>query len=162
MQVRCDIDAKLEEDDEEEAILPVFDSLLPSDSVGAKARVLMARGRKLSTIYSKVSAISGNSTISDGQVGAEALPISQSFLLSLPPSSHPTQMLSCVLLPTCLQQSLLGLHSLTGADVKVSVHVMMPWVERIAGGGRGWWVDAIELQAALQPLGGSAAVGGGL
>ena len=69
MQVRCDVDAKLEEDDEEAAILPVLDSL-PSDSVGAKARVLMARGRKLSTIYSKVSAISGNSIASSNQVTA--------------------------------------------------------------------------------------------
>ena len=68
MQVRCDIDAKLEEEDEEEAILPGLSSLLPSDSVGTKARVLMAKGRKLSTIYSKVSAISGNSQASEGQV----------------------------------------------------------------------------------------------
>ena len=69
MQVRCDVDAKLDEDTEEEAILPMLDSLAP-DSVGAKARVLMARGRKLSTIYSKVSAISGNSLASEGQVRA--------------------------------------------------------------------------------------------
>lgn len=70
MQVRCDVDPRHEEDDEEEAILPAMDSFLP-DSVGARARVLMARGRKLSTIYSKVSAISGASTLpSDGQVRA--------------------------------------------------------------------------------------------
>ena len=58
----------LEEEDEEEAILPGLSSLLPSDSVGTKARVFMAKGRKLSTIYSKVSAISGNSQASEGQV----------------------------------------------------------------------------------------------
>ncbi len=67
MQVRCDIDAKLGEDNEEAAILPILGSL-PLDSVGAKARVLMAKGRKLSTIYSKVSAISGNSMASSNQV----------------------------------------------------------------------------------------------
>ena len=67
MQVRCDVDPKHEEDDEEEAILPMLDSL-PPDSVGAKARVLMAKGRKLSTIYSKVSAISGASTVNSSQV----------------------------------------------------------------------------------------------
>ncbi len=67
VQIRCDIDPKLMEDDEEEAILPMLDPML-SDSVGAKARVLMARGRKLSTIYSKVSAISGQSVPSECQV----------------------------------------------------------------------------------------------
>ena len=68
MQVRCNVDPKHEEDDEEEAILPMLDSL-PPDSAGAKARVLMAKGRKLSTIYSKVSAISGASTVTtDSQV----------------------------------------------------------------------------------------------
>ena len=67
MQVRCDLDPKHEEDDEEEAILPMLNSM-PPDSVGAKARVLMAKGRKLSTIYSKVSAISGASTVNSSQV----------------------------------------------------------------------------------------------
>ena len=67
MQIRCDIDPKLMEDDEEEVILPMLDPML-SESVGAKARVLMARGRKLSTIYSKVSAISGQSVPSECQV----------------------------------------------------------------------------------------------
>ena len=138
MQVRCDIDAKLEEDNEEEAILPVFSSLLSSDSVGAKARVLMARGRKLSTIYSKVSAISGNSTVSDGQVGAEAKLISRSlvlFMATMQPSWHPAQFLLCLLSPTYPQQGLMSFHLLAGGDVEASSHVMVPCVGCIAGGG---------------------------
>lgn len=68
MQVRCDVDPKHEEDDDEEAVLPMLDSM-PPDCVGTRARVLMAKGRKLSTIYSRVSAISPSSTLSSaGQV----------------------------------------------------------------------------------------------
>ncbi len=60
------MDPKHEEEDDEEAVLPTLDSM-PSGSVGA--RVLMAKGRKLSTIYSRVSAISPSSTLSSaGQV----------------------------------------------------------------------------------------------
>ena len=68
MQVRCDVDPKHEEHDDEAAVLPMLDSM-PPDSVGARARVLMGKGRKLSTIYSRVSAISPSSTLSSaGQV----------------------------------------------------------------------------------------------
>jgi hypothetical protein len=46
------------------------ESLSPG-SLGATARALMARGRRLSTIYSRVSALSGGSLLSsDSQVGA--------------------------------------------------------------------------------------------
>lgn len=96
MQVRCDIDAKLEEEDEEEAVLPGMSSLLPSDSVGMKARVLMAKGRKLSTIYSKVSAISGNSQTSEGQVRPWAVPSRRCISFPLPECTIPSRATPCV------------------------------------------------------------------
>lgn len=55
-------DADETDDGESEAsALPDQDSL-PADSLGATTRALMARGRRLSTIYSRVSAISSMSS----------------------------------------------------------------------------------------------------
>lgn len=59
--VRCDIDA-LRGSDSASTTFEPLDSL-PPNSLGAATRALMTKGRKLSTIYSRVSAFSGSSTL---------------------------------------------------------------------------------------------------
>lgn len=73
--VRCDADA-LRSSDSASVAGGAFDPLdsLPPNSLGATTRALMTRGRKLSTIYSRVSAFSGSSTLtSESQVCAHSL-----------------------------------------------------------------------------------------
>lgn len=56
---RCDIDAKRDGSSAASSVFEPLDSL-PRNSLTAKAAALMSRGRKLSTIYSRVSAFSGS------------------------------------------------------------------------------------------------------
>ena len=70
-QARCDLDAERDGDDSSGS-LGGQGSPLAEGTLGATARALMARGRKLSTIYSRVSAVSGGSSFLgvDSQVTA--------------------------------------------------------------------------------------------
>lgn len=86
-QVRCDLDAEREGGgggDESSGSFGGQGSLLPPEgTLGATARALMARGRKLSTIYSRVSAASGGSSFPGMDSQARAAPSRK-----LPASQH--------------------------------------------------------------------------
>ena len=72
MQVRYDMDVPASDPDDADDGFHEADSL-PPGCLGAAARALMARGRRLSTIYSRVSAFSGGSVHStDSQAGCSS------------------------------------------------------------------------------------------